>query len=149
LYIININQNGGTMIFTIGHSRTPSEEFNEILRIYKVEVLLDVRSSPYSRWNPAFNRKNLEKILNVKYEYWGDILGGRGIIVDDAIKQLKEYSDDKIVCLMCAEKDFNKCHRHSEIAKRLFNKYDVTVSHILSKTETVTPEFNEQTELEL
>ena len=43
-------------VFTIGHSTHPIEHFVALLQQHGIEVLADVRSTPFSRFNPQFNR---------------------------------------------------------------------------------------------
>ena len=44
-------------LLTIGHSKHPIEKFLELLRQHGVEVLVDARSQPFSRFSPHFSRK--------------------------------------------------------------------------------------------
>lgn len=69
-----------TMIYTIGHSNNKIEKLIELLKIYKINLVLDVRSYPYSKYNPQFNGKALSKTLlnhEIAYEFLGGCLGGR------------------------------------------------------------------------
>ncbi len=43
-------------IFTIGHSTRPIGEFLDLLKAYRVGMLVDVRTIPRSRYNPQFDR---------------------------------------------------------------------------------------------
>ncbi len=45
--------------FTVGHSRRTLSEFVELLRAYKIELVVDVRQMPRSRTNRQFNRETL------------------------------------------------------------------------------------------
>ena len=66
--------------FTIGYGNYPIEQFITVLQKISIDVIIDVRSSPYSRFNPQFNREKLENSLrenNVDYRYMGDKIGGR------------------------------------------------------------------------
>lgn len=68
------------MIYTIGHSNNKIEKLIELLNEYKIDLVLDVRSYPYSKYNPQFNGKILSKTLlnhEIAYEFLGDCLGGR------------------------------------------------------------------------
>ena len=47
------------MIFTVGHSTRPIDEFIGILNAYGIGQLVDVRTIPRSRRNPQFARENL------------------------------------------------------------------------------------------
>ena len=47
---------------------------------HEIQFLVDVRSAPYSRFTPPFNRRRLEPVLaatGVRYLFAGDELGGR------------------------------------------------------------------------
>jgi uncharacterized protein (DUF488 family) len=66
--------------FTIGHWNSPIDLFIDTVRSAGIDTIIDVRSSPYSRFNPHFNRENLEKSLrerDMDYRFMGDRLGGR------------------------------------------------------------------------
>lgn len=67
-------------IYTIGHSNLTGDEFVLALRAFEIELVVDVRSTPFSRHNPQFNRDALQVVLQAAgIEYWfaGDSLGGR------------------------------------------------------------------------
>jgi uncharacterized protein (DUF488 family) len=67
-------------IYTIGHSNCDLQTILDLLAIYMVKVLVDVRSVPYSRHAFQFNQKRIAQPLweaGVRYEYLGDKLGGR------------------------------------------------------------------------
>ena len=67
-------------VYTIGHSNHPLDKLTRLLQEHRIEVLVDVRSRPQSRWLPHFNRKNLETALpkaGISYRYFGKQLGGR------------------------------------------------------------------------
>jgi uncharacterized protein (DUF488 family) len=56
------------------------DEFTELLASQAVTQLVDVRSAPYSRFYPQFNRKSLQQYLTssgLHYIYLGEALGGR------------------------------------------------------------------------
>ena len=67
-------------IITIGHSNRPVDEFVAALQGNGVTAVADVRSAPYSRFNPAFNREQLKSALqarDISYVFLGKELGGR------------------------------------------------------------------------
>ena len=69
-------------VFTIGHSNHSLEVFLALLRMNGVEEVVDVRSSPHSRYKPHFNRKILAKALDefgIAYIFLGGELGGRPV----------------------------------------------------------------------
>ena len=140
-------------IYTIGHSNHTVESFIALLRKHAIEVLMDVRSQPYSRHVPHFNRETLAHVLQEEgftYEHRGDRLGGRptdeGFLLADgsvdydrvraskkdfqqALGELLALAQERRVALMCAEGDHRRCHRGQLIAPALLAR-DVTVLHI-------------------
>ncbi len=68
-------------IYTIGHSNVPVEDLIEQLHRYEIQTLIDVRSAPYSKYVPQFNREALSRLLEanygISYQFEGDDLGGR------------------------------------------------------------------------
>ena len=66
-------------IYTIGHSTRTFEEFVTLLRIFSIEMLVDVRSYPGSKRYPFFNKENLAKELPLQHIFYEHIpaLGGR------------------------------------------------------------------------
>jgi hypothetical protein len=67
-------------LFTIGHSTHSWEKFLELLRQHRIETVADVRSSPYSQFNPHFNREPLQLALRqqgISYVFLGEELGAR------------------------------------------------------------------------
>jgi uncharacterized protein (DUF488 family) len=144
-------------IYTIGHSHTSIERFIELLGLYRVEVLIDTRSQPYSRWAPQFNRESLKASLQqagIAYLDLGDTLGGRprnpayklpNGEVDYArlarapaflggIQRLKCEAEERRVTVMCSEADYRKCHRFWLITRALVAD-SVDVQHILHSGE--------------
>ena len=70
-------------VFTIGHSNHAAGVFLELLFRHEIEEVVDVRSSPHSRYNPQFNRKTLQAALSeagIGYVFMGAELGGRQIV---------------------------------------------------------------------
>ena len=67
------------VIWTIGHSTRPLEEFIGLLRNERIALLADVRRYPASRMHPQFNAEHLRQSLtaaDLRYEGYPD-LGGR------------------------------------------------------------------------
>lgn len=50
-------------LYTIGHSNHSIEKFIKLLELHSIDVVCDVRSAPYSRHNPQFNRETLRQSL--------------------------------------------------------------------------------------
>lgn len=146
-----MNVNSST-IFTIGHSDHSSERFLGLLSKHGITALADVRSAPYSRFNPQFNRETIASTLNscgIKYVYLGDELGGRsrdgsfydqGRIrydrlaqsprVQDGLKRVLHGAEQYRISLMCAEKEPLHCHRTLLIGQEL-DRRGIDVAHIL------------------
>ena len=58
------------ILYTIGHSTRTAREFVELLRVHRVEQVVDIRTIPRSRYNPQFNRPALARSLRaVKIGY--------------------------------------------------------------------------------
>jgi uncharacterized protein (DUF488 family) len=139
-------------LFTIGHSNHPLQRFIELLARHGIQLVCDVRSTPYSRFNPHFNREPLERALGERgiiYLYLGDSLGGKprepGYPADektrfaliakgdrfrDGLAQLLAESKARRTAVMCAEKDPGRCHRGLLICPNL--PAEMTVRHILA-----------------
>lgn len=67
-------------LYTIGHSNHPIDRFLQLLSQYDITTLVDVRSTPYSRFHPQFNKAAVQTVLvenGFEYVYMGDTLGGR------------------------------------------------------------------------
>ncbi len=139
-------------VFTIGHSNAPLENLLSLLHENAIQVLVDVRSSPYSRHVPQANREPLEAALRdsgLKYLFMGEQLGGHpeGISVRDitgsldyakladserfreGLRRLMSGVAQYRVCLLCSEEDPARCHRGLLIGKEL-KKRGVDVRHI-------------------
>lgn len=139
--------------FTIGYSKYTIDQFIHFLDHFEINTIIDVRSSPYSRFNPGFNRENLEKLLkksDIGYEFKGNCLGGRysdpDLLFPDGTVNYKKVQDTeqfkkgisqlleiistgKTVALMCAEKEPERCHRFILISRDLQLK-GVKIIHI-------------------
>jgi len=122
-------------IWTIGHSNKHITELIKKLKENKIDILVDVRTKPFSRWCPQFNMESVKinaEMHKIKYDWRGKNLGGLGKNVDweKTLNEISKLSSKKRICLMCSEADYNKCHRHSKIEPELI-KRKVLVTHIL------------------
>ncbi len=134
-----------TTIYTIGHSNHELDEFLALLRQHNIQLVVDVRSSPYSRYVTHANREVLERALQAAgagYLWLGDRLGGKpeGVVGDydeiranpafqQAIAELILLAAGRRVTIMCSEGDHRRCHRHKLITPALLD-HDVQVYHI-------------------
>jgi len=67
-------------VLTIGHSTHSIAKFVELLRMHGATAVADVRSAPFSRFNPQFNKAALESALrenSISYVFLGKELGAR------------------------------------------------------------------------
>ena len=141
-------------LFSIGHSNVAVERLIALLEQHSVRTLCDVRSAPYSRYNPQFNRETLAESLRasgITYRFMGDTLGGKpaygGLRTEDGalpdytriaaspgfqhgIAQLVDLGSRAPTAFMCGEADYRGCHRHRLIAPALIER-GVIVWHIL------------------
>lgn len=139
-------------LFTIGHSIHSVERFVDLLKTHGVTALCDVRSSPYSRFTPQFNREPLKDELarhHIIYLYLGAELGPRSSdltcyengkvqynrlagkdIFQQGLGHLRKGMTTYRIALMCAEKDPLTCHRMLLICRNLRGD-DIVIRHIL------------------
>jgi uncharacterized protein (DUF488 family) len=134
-----------TTVYTIGHSHHPSDEFVVLLRQHAIELLVDVRSSPYSRYVPQANREALARTLaaaGITYRWMGDRLGGKpeGVVADydilrfspafrQGVEDLVREAAQHRLAIMCAEGDHRQCHRYKLITPALLAQ-NMRVLHI-------------------
>ena len=139
-------------IYTIGHSNHPMEKFLELLKANQIEVLIDTRSSPFSRYSPQFNRDSLKAAVQaegIKYGFYGRELGGRpeekesydaqgnvlyaevakSLLFQDGLARLMQGASRCRVALLCSEENPCVCHRHLLIS-RILDGLGVHVAHI-------------------
>ncbi len=142
-------------IFTIGHSDHSEEAFLRLLNQNGIDTVVDVRSMPYSKWTPQFNRDNLKSRLgenDITYHFMGQRLGGRsddpgdydpdGQVQYDQLAKARKFQDalESVVrgamanriALMCSEGRPEECHRSLLIAEEIRNEFqNVSVKHVL------------------
>ena len=138
-------------IFSIGHSNHSIDKFLSLLAKSEINMVVDVRSAPFSRMFPQFNQETLKKSLNensIGYLFLGDQIGGRSNDPDDyldgqvvykalaqkeafkaGVERLKEGSTKYRIALMCSEKEPLDCHRTLLVSEALA-KSDIPVGHI-------------------
>lgn len=158
-------------ILTLWHSNYDIETFNKIFDIFDINVIVDVRSIPYSKYSEQFNKENIEKFFDnkkIKYihmwkELWAkkenEILLTNWKVDFNKVIELdndfKEWIDRLLlwiekwfkIWLMCSEKNPLECHRFWLIAKYLKTK--IWISHIIKDNNTFKKVSNEEIEKEL
>ena len=141
-------------LFTIGYTAFENiSSFAQWLNYYGVEAVADVRSVPYSKFRPEFNKETLIDNLKkngIKYVFLGDYCGARiddmSCYVDGYVDYTKVKGTEKFklgieriinglanysISLLCAEKDPINCHRDILICRNL-KLYNTPIIHILA-----------------
>ncbi len=130
------------MIYAIGYQRITVEQLESAMDARKVDLLVDVRSVPYSR-KYAFNQKRLKGIFGTRYEWHGKLLGGKvGPAQEEGLTFLISESKSRILMIMCMEHSPCDCHRLYDISRRLLEK-GVDVTHLFEGREYSTAEMEE------
>ncbi len=126
-------------LYTIGHSHHAIGAFLALLQQHEITLVVDVRSQPYSRWAPQFNREALQRALEaagLRYRDLGALLGGRpsdpALYAPDStpdhpkpdyarmaastpfrlgLAALMEAAQRERAAVLCSEGDHEQCHR--------------------------------------
>lgn len=140
-------------IWTIGHSTHSLDEFLVRLDAEGIEFLVDVRSYPYSRFAPQFNREDLAARVQdhgLRYLFLGEELGGRPAkpehydaeghalygemacepSFEEAITRLVQGAQSHRIALMCSEGKPEDCHRRLLVGKVLAER-GIALRHLL------------------
>lgn len=151
-----------SFIYSIGHGQKSTDEFISELRSFDIQYLIDVRSSPFSKWAPQYNRGVIEDFLKqygIVYLYMGDVIGGRPL--DESCYDSEGYFDYKKmaempqfqaglnrlvkanekgcrVAVMCSETDPAQCHRSKLIGRELYFRNNISMEHIIAVNKSKT-----------
>jgi uncharacterized protein (DUF488 family) len=148
----NIEQFNQTTILTIGHSNHAVEKFIALIKGNHIDVVVDVRSKPYSRFASQFNKSVIDDSLyanGIRYLFLGDKIGGKPdnpIFYDteghliysriaespafhEGIERLIKGSGQYRLALMCSEENPLNCHRYHLISKDI-EASGIAVVHI-------------------
>ncbi len=140
-------------IYTIGHSNHDLSAFVALLRRHGIEVLVDVRSQPYSGYTPHFSRESLEAAIvaaGFKYLFMGKELGGRpdgagfynadGRVNYSVVERSEPFKQGLArleqglrryrVAMLCSEEDPHGCHRRRLVGRVLANERGIALLHI-------------------
>lgn len=154
-----VNKHGS--LYTIGYSGFDIKDFIDVLHQLNIQIVIDVRSYPVSKYYTDYNKDILEKTLkknHIFYKNYSAEFGARQekpcFFSEEGYLDFSKFvlSDqfktgfDKIVtgldagysfALMCAEKKPSMCHRTIMIARQ-FYKNGIDVRHILPNQSLIT-----------
>lgn len=139
-------------IHTIGYGQRTVQALIALLKAHQIAYLIDVRSKPFSRYQPDFNRRTLDAYLqdaSIRYVFMGDTLGGlpddpicysNGKVDYEKVKEQsffkrgigriqKAFEQQQRVALMCSESKPETCHR-SKLLGAALDTLDIPLAHI-------------------
>lgn len=139
-------------VLTIGHSNHPFETFVGLLKQHQVETVVDVRTSPYSRYAVHFNKRVIQRALpsqGIAYLFLGRHVGGmpadesfyddQGYVLYDRLAESTKFQEgisrilncaqSTCAALLCSEEDPTNCHRRLLVG-RVLRERGVEVLHI-------------------
>ncbi|WP_323444281.1 DUF488 domain-containing protein [Desulfitobacterium hafniense] len=140
-------------LYTVGHSLHSIEQFNKLLNSQAINCVIDVRSTPYSKYSPQFNTNELRKFLSINhksYIFMGEEFGARrsefslydidglldfekvirSALFQAGVKRVKSgLNKGYKIAFMCTEKDPLDCHR-SILVGRAFQDEEFEVLNI-------------------
>lgn len=152
---------GQNTLYTIGYRAFDIAAFLSALKEHHVDILIDVRSKPFCRHHPCYNKPALEesmKAAGIDYQNYIREFGGRqedirfyddnGMMdyevfaaseqfMSGVVKVRHDMSCGKTIAFMCAEEDPLECHRALLVA-RAFDELGCTVIHLLPEHQTKT-----------
>lgn len=138
---------------TIGHSIYEVDDFIKLLQKNNINTIVDVRSTPYSKFASQYNKDSIKQYLKenkICYIFMGDLLGARyedqNLLFDNGkvnfkkVQEIKSFQDGIArlekgitkgynISLMCSEKEAFDCHRFGLISEFL-SKKDINIQHI-------------------
>ncbi|NJO93222.1 MAG: DUF488 domain-containing protein [Hydrococcus sp. RM1_1_31] len=128
-------------ILTFGYgNRSNHQLFSSYLEEFQVAYVIDIRKSPKA-WNRKWYREELEKLCVSKgITYWsetvlGNLSGTSKWIspnpeeANQVLRQIAKQTKFQTILLLCAEKDYQKCHR-LEVANLLKELTNLPVKHL-------------------
>ncbi|HEY9731021.1 MAG TPA: DUF488 domain-containing protein [Drouetiella sp.] len=139
-------------LYSVGHSNVPIGKFIDLLKQHEIQVVVDVRSHPFSKYATHFNYDAIQPALkdaSIKYLYMGKELGGmpknpefydrEGNLVYARVAQTQEFQESiarlvrgartHTIALMCGEENPTGCHRRHLLGPAL-KRQDLELLHI-------------------
>lgn len=143
-------------IYSVGYGGRVHTDFIQLMVKYNITLVVDIRSNPFSRFQPSYNKAGLKAILKeegINYVFMGEELGGKpkaqifyspsGKLNQELVTTTKFYQSairelielahiNENICLLCSELNPDQCHRKTMVGQSLF-KQGVIVNHINGK----------------
>lgn len=142
----------GPRALTIGHSNHPIDHFLKLVKDHQIEVIVDTRSQPYSKYSPQYDQDSLRNALTaarIKYVFMGRELGGRpngaefydeeghvlyGQVAEsplflEGLERLEKGLQTHRVALLCSEENPAGCHRRLLVG-RVLGRRGTAIDHI-------------------
>jgi len=150
-------------IYTIGHSNYPVEKLIDMLKHYNIDTVVDIRGTPYSKYNIQYNKETIEytlKEVGFIYIYMAQELAAKRInkvsyneegysdfekvINEDEFKKGIERLKNGVkkgykIALLGAMQDPIRCHRSVLVGRELIN-HNFNVKHILDDYSIISQE---------
>ncbi|PAB61132.1 DUF488 domain-containing protein [Anaeromicrobium sediminis] len=141
-------------IFTIGHSNYSMDRFLNMLNFYDIDCIVDIRGTPYSKYNIQFNKESFSRTLIGKgyiYIYMGKEFAvqreDKSLYTEEGFADFEKVAYDKNflngikrlkdgcekgyrIALVGAMQDPINCHRCTLLGRALI-KYGFNLKHIL------------------
>jgi uncharacterized protein (DUF488 family) len=133
-------------LYTIGYGNRTLENFISLLQKYDIKILVDVRTTPFSRFRPQFNKLSILRTLEergIQYIHKGAELGGKPAEIKNVIYEVYNIHQEKRksitylqgisfleqglemdckMAIMCCELDYKNCHRYSLVGEDISNR---------------------------
>ena len=155
--------NNSTILYTIGCSNRTPDNFLNVLKKYNIQVIVDVRSAPYSSFTPQFNKEALRKLLidnGMTYLSFANEFGARrkedtvytnnyvdfskvnklDIFKNGIDRILNGLKKEYVIALMCTEYNPIDCHRFSMVSRAFSKIPNISIIHIFDEKKYVTNE---------
>jgi len=145
-------------LFTVGHSTRAWAEFVALLKAWRIEELVDVRTVPRSRTFPWFSKERMKKLLlksaieyvhlpklggfrhsskdsvntgwqNSRFRAYADYMQTKEF--EEGLKELNQRRKKQRVCVMCSEAVWWRCHRRMIADAEVAR--GVPVKHVMSR----------------
>jgi uncharacterized protein (DUF488 family) len=146
------NTSAELRVLTIGHSNHTTEHFLGLLKSHDIQVVVDTRSQPHSKYSKQFDQTELKQVLTragIRYLYLGRELGGRpegeefydesGHVLYDRVAETPQFQEglsrlerginEYHVAMLCAEEKPATCHRRLLVGRVLRGR-GIRVEHI-------------------